>query len=463
MNYTVDSFFKKLKEKSLCFIGVGVSHRELMELLAKKGFDITLRDKKTREELGELYDELKALGIKFVLGEKYLDDFKEDIIFRTPGMYYNNPKLTQARKNGKIVTSELEVFLKLCPCKTYGVTGSDGKTTTTTIISKLLEKEGKRVFLGGNIGAPLLSRIFEIKEDDVCVVELSSFQLLSMRERLDTAVITNISPNHLDVHGTMAEYVNAKLNIFLHQDGFGRTVLNSDCQRTKEIEHLVRADLLTFSLKEKQNRGAFMDENGDLYFNDGNKKTFIMNKSEIKIPGLHNVANYLTAICAVWGDVKIDTIRDLARSFGGVHHRIELVRELDGVRYYNDSISTTPTRLMAALSAFEDSNNILIAGGYDKKIPFEPMCGDICKKTKAVILIGETADKIEKAIKSCEEYAVSRLMILRADSLEDAVIKAKANARWGDRVLLSPACASFDMFKNFETRGEEFTKIVKEF
>lgn len=460
MNYTVEGFFESLKDKKICFIGAGVSHKELIELFARKGLDVTLRDKKTKEEMGELSQKYEDLGVRLILGESYLQNFDEDIIFRTPGFYFRNQKLKSLMEEGRIVTSELEVFLKICPCKTYGITGSDGKTTTTTIISKLLEKEGKRVFLGGNIGAPLLSRIFDIKPTDVAVVELSSFQLLSMREKIDTAVITNISPNHLDVHGTMEEYIFSKENIISHQDGFGRAVLNADCEYSRPLKEKVRGSLFEFSLKTVPQRGCYCDEKGELYFTDGKEKTFIINESEIKIPGKHNVANYMTAACAVWGDVKVETIRELAREFGGVSHRIEFVREIDGVRYYNDSIATTPTRTVAGLKAFDDSNNILIAGGYDKKIPFEPMCGEICKKVKAIILIGETADKIETAIKSCDEYKDSSLLILREKTFENAIKMAKETAKKGDRVLLSPACASFDMFPNFETRGEEFRRIV---
>lgn len=460
MNYTVKSFFQAIRYKKLGFIGVGVSHTELIKMFALRGFDVTLRDKRSKDELGELANELESMGVRLILGENYLESFDEDIIFRTPGMYYNNPKLVRARKNGRVITSELELFLKLCPCKTYGITGSDGKTTTTTLISRLLEMEGKRVFLGGNIGAPLLTRIEEIKEDDVAVIELSSFQLLSMREKLDVAVVTNITPNHLDVHGTMREYTLSKMNIFTHQDAFSRTVLNMNCDKTNELLDYVRGELFLFGDKLPSPKGCYCGDHGNIYGVINGEKKFIMNAKDIKIPGYHNVQNFMAAICATWGEVKLETIKELAMSFGGVPHRIEFVRSLGGVSYYNDSISTSPTRLKACLSAFEDNNNVLIAGGYDKKLPFEPVADDICQKVKTLILIGDTADKIQRAVKASQLYDEERLSIIRAESMKEAVSLARANAVRGGRVLLSPACASFDMYKNFELRGEDFKAIV---
>lgn len=453
-------FFEDIKDKEVTFIGAGVSHKQLISMFAEKGIKVSLRDKKSEQQLGDICEKYRALGVKLILGENYIDDITEDIIFRTPGMYYYNEKLTKAREQGKVVTSEIELFLSLCPCKKYAVTGSDGKTTTTTIIAKLLEKSGKKVFLGGNIGTPLLPKIFDVKEDDVAVVELSSFQLLSMREAVDTAVITNIAPNHLDVHGTMEEYIDAKKNIILHQNGFSRTVLNFDNEETMKLKPLVRGSLFTFSLNSEQKRGAYLGKDGYIYASYNQRTTKIMHKDDIKIPGIHNVDNYLTAICAVLGEVDANTIKEFAKDFGGVRHRIEFIREKDGVKWYNDSIATSPTRTIAGLKSF-DQKIIVIGGGYDKKIPFEPLAPTITEKVKLLILCGDTAEKIEKAITSYSGYKNGSPEIIITDCLENAINLAKEKAVSGDVVSLSPACASFDKYPNFEARGDHFRQLVE--
>lgn len=457
-------FFEDIKDKKVAFIGVGVSHTSLIKMFLSKGIKVIICDKTPYEDFDEnLYVEFKAKGAEFSLGANYLDAiFDCDIVFRTPGMYYNNEVLTKARQEGIIVTSEMEVFFDLCPCKIYAVTGSDGKTTTTTIISEFLKAQGKRVHKGGNIGKALLPMVEMISENDVAVVELSSFQLISMRKSPDVAVVTNISPNHLDVHGTMEEYIGAKCNILNHQNAFSKAVLNTDNEGSISLAPLVRGQLVQFSLSGKQPKvGSYLDENGMLVYKKDDKIFPIIDKDEIKIPGMHNVDNYLTAIAAVWGDVSIENIVKVAKTFGGVEHRIEFVRELDGVKWYNDSIATSPTRVMAGLRAF-NRKIIVIAGGYDKKIPFEPMAGLVNEFVKILILMGATADKIEKAVTECEEYKTSGLKIVRVNSMEEAVNTAKRLAREGDVVSLSPACASFDAYKTFEHRGRHFKQLVNE-
>lgn len=457
-----DKFFNETKGSHVAFIGTGVSHFDLIKLFLSKGYRVTLCDKKNPEQLGESYDTLKALGAEFSLGENYLDAiYSCDFVFRTPGMYYNNPVIQDARKKGVVITSEMELFFDLCPCKIYAVTGSDGKTTTTTLISEMLSESGKTVHKGGNIGRALLPIIEDIKEDDVAVVELSSFQLLSMRESPDVAVITNIAPNHLDVHGTMEEYIDAKKNILLHQNAFSKTVLNLDNETTNKLSDLVRGKLVKFSRKNIPDCGTFLNENNVLCYNEYGKVTEIMNASEIKIPGIHNVENYLTAIAAVWGEVSIENIIKVAREFGGVEHRIEFIRERNGVKWFNDSIATSPTRVLAGLNSF-NQKLIVIAGGYDKKIPFEPLAEPVNEKVKALILLGVTADKIQKAVTEYEGYNPDELKIYRVSTLEEAVAKADEISVSGDIVTLSPACASFDMYPNFEARGNHFKKIVKE-
>ncbi len=458
----ITNFFENIKTKKIAFIGVGVSHTGLIKLFLKKGISVTVCDRKDAESMGEVYNDLKTLGAEFCLGDSYLDSLADfDVVFRAPGMYFNNEKLTQARKNGVVITSEMEVFFDLCPCEIYAVTGSDGKTTTTTIIAGLLERAGKKIYKGGNIGKALLPLIEEINEDDVAVVELSSFQLISMRKSPDTAVITNIAPNHLDVHGTMEEYVDSKKNLIAHQNAFTKTVLNLDNQPTNELESMVRGKLAKFSRKAVPENGAFLNENGVLCYNEYGKVTEIIHMDSIRIPGIHNVENYLAAITAVWGKVSVDVIKDMAENFGGVEHRIEFVRELDGVKWYNDSIATSPTRVLAGLNSF-NQKLIVIAGGYDKKIPFEPMAETVNQKVKKLILMGVTAEKIEKAITECPSYNSENLKIYHASSMEDAVKIAKEIAESGDVVTLSPACASFDLYPNFEVRGVHYKNLVKE-
>lgn len=463
MNDKLNSFYKSLHNKKVSFIGLGRSHRELLPMFASKGAIVTLRDKRTREQIGEEADKLEALGIKLTLGENYLENLcEEDIILRTPGMNYFTPALQQARKSGAFVTSEMELFFDLCPCKIYAVTGSDGKTTTTTVISEFLKAQGFSVFLGGNIGFPLLPRIEQIGPDDRAVVELSSFQLISMRKSPDVAVITNVAPNHLDVHKDMQEYIDAKRNIYLHQGGISRTVINADNEITASFLPEIRGEAMQFSRRITPALGCYLAEDGTLTMNDRHSITPVLHMDEIRIPGIHNVENYLAAISAVWGEVSKENIVSLAKNFGGVEHRIEFVRELDGVTWYNDSIASSPTRTIAGLNSFKQKL-ILIAGGYDKKIPFEPLAPKIIEKVKVLILMGVTAPKIEAAVTSCESYDPDKLTILHVSSMQEAVQKAREVAEKGDIVSLSPACASFDLYPDFEARGRHFKELVNAF
>ncbi len=453
-------FFAQMKDKKIAVCGVGVSNTPLIFKLLKYGARVIACDRRTREQIGDTACELEEAGAELKLGNGYLDNLDVDIIFRTPGMSYNLPQLENARNEGIVVTSEMEVFFDLCPAKIFAVTGSDGKTTTTTIISKMLEAEGKRVFVGGNIGAPLLPKIEEIEDDDFVVVELSSFQLISMRQSPDVAVVTNVEPNHLDVHKDMDEYVAAKKNVLLHQNAFSRTVLNRDNGITETFRNDVRGENIGFSMKRRLQNGAWLDDGGVLHMTYKDVDTPIINRKEIKIFGDHNVENYLTAIAAVWGYVSVDNICKVARDFGGVEHRIEFVREKDGVKYYNDSIASSPTRTIAGLKAF-DKKIILIAGGYDKNIPFEPMMPYLVEKVKILLLCGDTADKIENCLRGYNGYN-GEPEIIRAQNIAEAVTKAHKVAVSGDIVTLSPACASFDAYPNFVVRGNHFKKLVNE-
>ncbi len=460
MDSRVEAFFDSVKGKRVTFCGIGGSNLPLISLFQEKGAVVSARDRRTREALGKTGDDLEARGVALHLGETYLQNLDEDIIFRTPGMKFTLPDLDAARARGAAVTSEMELFFDLCPCKIYAVTGSDGKTTTTTIVSEFLKAAGKKVHLGGNIGRPLLPEIERVAPDDVAVVELSSFQLISMRRSPDVAVVTNLSPNHLDIHKDMQEYIDAKKNIFLHQNAFGRTVLNADKSITAGFAPEVRGQLYTFSRRGRCAYGAWVDEAGRILLSQGKDDTYVMDASEIKIPGAINVENYLAAICAVWGDVPIDIIRVVARNFGGVEHRAELVRELDGVKWYNDSIGTSPTRTARGTLSLYDRKIILIAGGYDKKIPYDDLGPVIVGKVKTLVLMGATGPKIEAAVKAAPAYEEGSPKILHARSMEEAVEICRAEAQAGDIVSLSPASASFDLYANFAERGNHFKRLV---
>ncbi len=454
-------YFNSIKDKRVAFIGVGVSHTDLIKVFLAKGINCVVCDKKEEEDFDAmLMEELAAKGCEFSLGKDYLDEiFNCDIIFRTPGMYYNDPVITKARRQGIVVTSEMETFFDLCPCKTYALTGSDGKTTTTTLVSEFLKAEGRRVHLGGNIGKALLPLVETIAETDAAVCELSSFQLISMRESPDVAGITNIRPNHLNVHGTMEEYTEAKCNILYHQNAYSRSVLSLDDEVTSGLAGLVRGELAYFSTKQMPENGAFLREDGMLCYNERGRVTEYVHKDDIRIPGMHNVEDYLTAIAMTYGEVKPETVAKTAKEFGGVEHRIEFVRELDGVKYYNNSIASSPTRVLACLAAF-DQKQIMIQGGSDKGISFEPMAAPICDKVKVLILMGETAGKIRAAVTAAPNYEGSGLKIFMVKNMQEAVQTAHDNAEEGDIVSLTPACASFDMYRMFEDRGRDFKDKV---
>lgn len=460
MNMLAEGFFEQMKGKRVAFCGIGRSNLPLIELFQRKGAVITACDRRTRKDLGEVAAELEKSGVTLKTGENYLHDLDVDILFRTPGMKYHLPELEAARTKGIAVTSEMEVFFQLCPCKIYAVTGSDGKTTTTSIIAEMLRAAGKTVHLGGNIGKPLLPEIESIQKDDVAVVELSSFQLISMRQGPNVAVVTNLSPNHLDVHKDMAEYVDAKKNILLHQNAFTKTVLNLDNELTMKYAPDVRGQLMVFSRQRRCQFGAYLNREGKIIMANGGVETEVMDKSQIKIPGMHNVENYLAAISAVWGDVPRKTIVEVAENFGGVAHRAELVRVHKGVFYYNDSIGTSPSRTALGTLSLYDEKIILIAGGYDKNLDYTDLGEMIPSKVKALILMGATAGKIHAATIKSTEYKTGNPAIYRVASMEEAVAKAAEIAVEGDIVSMSPASASFDLYPNFEARGNHFKEIV---
>ncbi len=456
----INDFYSKIRGKKVFFIGIGVSHEELIFKCKRAGADVTLCDRRKEADIPEAAALLKA-GINLKLGEDYLENIDADIVLRTPGMYYNHPSLIALREKGVFLTSEMELFFELCPCKIYAITGSDGKTTTSNIIAKMLERFGKKVYLGGNLGRALLPVCEQISKDDVAVVELSSFQLISMKTSPHLAVITNLSPNHLDVHGTMDEYIDAKRNIFKYQQSCDRLVLNLDNAITRGFSDEASSNVSYFSYKGEclnDSLGAFLSSEGYLCLKTSGGVKKIMHKGLIRIPGEHNVENYLTAIAAVGEEVGSEVVRYVAENFGGVEHRIELVRTLNSVSFYNDSIASSPTRTIAGLRAF-NQKVILIAGGYDKKLCYDPLAPLICEKVSLLITLGATADKIEKSVLECRcDFPAPK--IIKAEDMKQAVDIAYKNASKGDVVLLSPASASFDMYKNFECRGRHFKELV---
>ena len=453
-----------IRGKKVAFIGAGVSHKTLIREFVELGAQVTLCDqKKSVEEFGDYAATIRELGIRLSLGENYLDGFKgQDIIMRTPGFvgYFEKP-LQDAMAAGTMVTSEVELFFDLCPCEIVAVTGSDGKTTTTTLISKFYEAAGRKVHLGGNIGAALLPMLPEVQPDDVAVVELSSFQLISMHTSPRIAVVTNVTPNHLDHHKDMQEYIDAKRNILLYQNPPCRAVLGYENEITRKMQADCKGKQVWFTRLHETDNGAFLRGDGMLCMAEDGIVTPFLAQKEIKLRGLHNIENLLAAAAAVWGEVPVEAIRLVGSTFTGVEHRIEPVRVLDGVTYYNDSIGTSPTRTIAGLRSF-DQKVILIAGGYDKHIPYEPLAPEVVRHVKHLVLMGATGPRIEKAVKGDAGYAASGLTMEYADNMQHAVERARAAACPGDIIILSPASASFDLYPNFEVRGREFKRIVNE-
>ncbi len=452
----VQEFFENIRGKRVVICGIGINNTPVIRQFLKAGAVVTACDRRTREQLGDTAAELEAAGAALRLGDGYLRELDADLILRTPGMKPYLPEFEEARRRGITVTSEMELFFSLCPAPIYAVTGPDGKTTTTTIIARLLERTGRRVWLGGNIGRALLPFIHEVQAGDAAVVELSSFQLTGMTQSPHVAVVTNVAPNHLDWHTDMAEYIEAKRNLVAWQKAGDRAILNFDNEVTAGFAAGLAAEVRGFSRKAPLENGAFLREDGVLCAVANGAETPVVAAADIRIPGVHNVENYLAAIAALWGEVPPETIAAFAKEFGGVEHRCEWVRTLDGVRWYNDSIGSSPSRTIAGLRAF-DRKVILIAGGYDKHIPYDPLGEAAADTVKAAVLLGATADKIEAAIR-----AHSDLPICRVASMEEAVVAARKLATEGDIVFLSPASASFDMYKNFEERGHHFKRLVNE-
>lgn len=460
-NPNYEMFKSSIMGKRIAVLGLGISNIPAIEFLSQRGALIIGCDKRTVDKFDEKsLDTIKKHTIDLHFGEDYLDYLDNaDIIIKSPGIKVSEPQIQSAIENGKIVTSEIEIFMSLCPCKVIGVTGSDGKTTTTTLIYKMLKKEGYRAHVGGNIGKPLLAQLESIYEDDIVVLELSSFQLQTMHISPEISVVTNISPNHLDYHVDMQEYIDAKANIFNFHDEKCKLVVNGDCEITKAFADTYKYKVDMFS-RQTETDGAYVKD--DAIFYRGKR---VLDISRIRIKGWHNVENYMAAICAVDGLVGEESINQVAMYFTGVEHRMEYVRTLDKVEFYNDSIGSSPTRTIAGLNAQPPGKIVLIAGGYDKKLDFGILADKIIQRVDALVLMGATASQIEADVRKAEEGR-REVPIIMAKDMKNAVKSAFAIAKGmvvdinTVSVILSPACASFDMYKNFEERGNDFKNIV---
>lgn len=461
-NTNYEMFKGMITGKKVAVLGLGVSNLPAVEFLHNHGAVVTGCDKNTRENFDDkTYEYLTKYCVSLQFGENYLDNLTEyDILLKSPGIKPYLPEIQSARDAGVVITSEMELFMSLCPCKMIGITGSDGKTTTTTLIYEMLKAEGKRCHVGGNIGAPLLAKLDMIEEEDFVVLELSSFQLQIIGISPDISVITNISPNHLDYHKDMQEYTDAKANIFAFQNSGSKLVINADNEITASFEGKQPGTVMMFSRKGECN-GAYLKNN--ILCCDGVE---YVNAADIKIRGVHNVENYLAAIAALHGIVSKETVESVAKNFGGVAHRMEFVRRVSGVDFYNDSIGSSPTRTIAGLEA-HGGNIVLIAGGYDKKLSFDELGKVINHRVSALVLCGATSDAIEQAVVAAKPEGTKGMSILKTSNFEDAIKGAYAIAKGllkngcdNISVILSPACASFDMFKNFEVRGNTFKDIV---
>lgn len=471
---------EKLKEryngKNCRVLGFARSNKPLVEILIDAGARVTVHDKdREKTEKDEKYAEYVNRGVTFELGEKYLENgLASDYVFRSPAFRPDIPAIKSAVEKGAILSSEMELFFDLCPCKIIGITGSDGKTTTTTLTHLFLDTEfkkegkGRRAYVGGNIGAPILPHVFDMTENDIAVVELSSFQLMTIKKSPYRAVITNVTPNHLNWHPDMDEYIAAKCNIFWHS-GAEMLVANAENEVTREIAKNTDLSLTYFSSKRsshsdivpffKQGAKAIYEDNETIYLDKGTDRQEILKISDILLPGRHNMENYMAAIALTEGYVSPETVQSIAKTFGGVEHRLELVREKNGVRFYNSSIDSSPARTAAALSALS-LKPVIICGGSEKGVEFDTLALDLCEKTKAVVLTGDAAKNILNSIEKCPIYDKEKLPVYHVPEFDEAVKKAASLAENGDIVLLSPACASFDRFCDFAHRGNHFKELV---
>ncbi len=462
INEKLIEFNNYIRGKKVAVLGIGVSNIPLIDYLYKHNSKVTLFDKKEKDKIDkDIINKINYYGMELSLGEGYLKNLNGfDIIFRSPSMRPDTPEIINELERGAILTSEIELVVEMCPGTVIGVTGSDGKTTTTSLIYEILKANGKKCYLGGNIGIPLFTKLEEMEKEDYVVLELSSFQLMTMKVSPKISVITNITPNHLDIHKSYDEYIEAKANIFKYQDETGILVTNYDNEITRKLAKNANGKVIYFSSREKLSTGIIVDD-GIIKKSEDGLRRHILNTKNMILRGTHNYENACAAIGATGTIVEIENQAKAIKEFRGVEHRLEFVRKIDGIKWYNDSIGSSPTRTIAGLNAF-DEKIVLIAGGYDKHLEYDPIAKPIVDKVSSLILMGQTADKIETAVKNELKSQQKDMKIYRVNTLEEAVTKAREVAKLGEIVLFSPASASFDMFKNFMERGDKFKEIVQE-
>ena len=464
-NKKLEKFEEMLPNQKIAVIGLGVSNIPLIDYLYNKHADVSVFDDREEEKINkEIRDKIKLYGFKQYLGAGNLENLQGfDLIFRSPSCLPTKPELVKEANRGAIITTEIEQLMKLAPCKIIGITGSDGKTTTTTLTAEVLKKAGYTVHVGGNIGIPLFTKLNEINPEDIIVLELSSFQLMNMQISPDIAAITNITPNHLNVHKDYQEYIDAKKNIFRHQNEKGILVLNADNEITDSCKDEVNGKVIMFSSKQKLENGFIVDEDRIIKeCNDGIRR-HILDTKDMKLKGMHNFQNACTVLALTKGLVDTDDAAETIKQFVGVHHRQEYVRTVDGVEWYNDSASTSPTRGISALNAFKDREIVLIAGGADKNLDYTPIGKPIVDNVECLILIGQTANKIYEAVKKELEHQHKKMDIHMCETFEQSMQLAKRVAKPGQIVLFSPASTSFDMFKDMYDRGDQFKDMVMKF
>lgn len=459
-NTNLEEFEKYARGKKVAIIGIGVSNLPLLEYFYDLNARVTIFDSKESNQISvEAMQKIEKYGFEFIGGKDSLSRLKGfDIIFRSPSCMPDRPELVEAVENGAVLTSEIEMVLKLAPCKVIGVTGTEGKTTTTTLINEIVKKSGRKTYLGGNMGKPIFTKIRNVKPENIIILELSSFQLSDMDISPDISVVTNIYPDHLNVHKSYEEYREAKKNIFKHQSENGIVVLNYDNEFTREFAKEANGKVIFFSSKEKLDDGFIYDKaDGTIKYCKDGVRRHIMKKEDIKLRGIHNYENICAALAATSSIVDVDTQVKAIEEFTGVEHRLEFVRELNNVKWYNDSIGTSPASTIAGLNSF-DEDIILLAGGSDKGLDYKEVGEAIAKKVRALILTGPTSEKIENATK--QALNGKSIEIYYTSNMQESVNLAKDIAKAGDVVLLSPASASFDLYKNFEDRGHQFKDCV---
>lgn len=460
VNERLEEFNKYLNGRKVAIIGLGVSNIPLIEYLHKQNANVTVFDNKSIDDIPkELVDKLTSYAMQFSFGEDSLSKLEGfNIIFRSPSCLPTRPELQKEEERGAIITTEIEMLMKMCPCKIIGVTGSEGKTTTTSLIYAILKHAGYNCYLGGNIGTPLFTKLGEMTPEDIVVLELSSFQLMGMEVSPNISIITNITPNHLNIHSSLQEYIDAKKNIFKYQNEDDTIILNYDNETTRKAKSEANSKVIYFSSKEKLSDGFIVDDNR-IKECDNRLRKHILNTKEIKLRGTHNFENICAAIAATKTLVDEKVAVEAIKEFNAVEHRLEYVREIDGVKWYNDSASSSPSRTIAGLNAY-DEDIILIAGGYDKNLDYSPIAKPILEKVKVLILMGNTSEKILNVVDDELKKENKELPIYVCNNLKETVAIAKEVAKSGQVVLFSPASASFDMFKNFADRGNQFKDLV---